>query len=87
VQLPRSRFPVLTSIFLGYTDTSLHLDRPVLPANMKFSGPDLMVTKFQTDMIVVTKNLLTVETLERAATRLLHAWPMLPFRTSATVSA
>ena len=54
---------------------------------MKFSGPDLMVTKFQTDMIVVTKNLLTAETLERAATRLLHAWPMLSFRTSVTVSA
>jgi hypothetical protein len=52
---------------------------------MKFSGPDLIAKGFQVDIIAVSENAFTGETLERAATRLLHAWPMLSFRTNLTV--
>jgi hypothetical protein len=54
---------------------------------MKFSGPDLMSSEFQVDIIAVSANVFNEETLERAATRFLHAWPMLSFRTNLTVSA
>lgn len=43
---------------------------------MKFTGPDLMVSKFQVDVIVVSQNVLHLGVLERAADRLLSAWPM-----------
>lgn len=46
-----------------------------------------MVATLQADMIVVSKNVFTADALERAATRLLHAWPMLSFRTNFTVSS
>jgi hypothetical protein len=53
---------------------------------MQFAGPDLMVSKFQVNIIVVTENVFTEETLQRAATQLLIAWPLLSFRTNLTVS-
>jgi hypothetical protein len=45
-----------------------------------------MPSGFQVDIIAVSENVLTSETLERAATRLLHSWPLLSFRTNFTVS-
>lgn len=53
---------------------------------MQFAGPDLMVSKFQVDSIAVTKNVFPEATLQRAATRLLQAWPFLSFQTNAVVS-
>ena len=53
---------------------------------MQLAGPDIMVSKFQVDVIVVTENVFTERTLQRAATRLLIAWPLLSFRTNLTVS-
>ena len=53
---------------------------------MQLAGPDIMVSKFQVDIIVVTENVFTERTLQRAATRLLIAWPLLSFRTNLTVS-
>jgi hypothetical protein len=53
---------------------------------MQFAGPDLMVSKFQANIIAVTENVFTEETLQRAATQLLIAWPLLSFRTNLTVS-
>jgi hypothetical protein len=54
---------------------------------MQFAGPDIMVSKFQVDVIVVTANIFTEKTLQRAATRLLIAWPFLSFRTNPSVSS
>lgn len=42
-------------------------------ATMKFAGPDLMISKFQTDIIVVSEYIFTEEALHEAATRLLAA--------------
>lgn len=53
---------------------------------MQLAGPDIMVSKFQVDVIVVTENVFTERTLQRAAARLLIAWPFLYFRTNLTVS-
>lgn len=53
---------------------------------MQLAGPDIMVSKFQVDVIVVTENVFTERTLQRAAARLLIAWPLLSFRTNLTVS-
>lgn len=53
---------------------------------MKFAGPDLMISKFQTDIIVVDGHIFTEEALHEAATRLLAAWPFLSYRTTLTVS-
>lgn len=55
-------------------------------AAMKFAGPDLMISKFQTDIIVVFEHIFTEEALHEAATRLLAAWPLLSYRTTLTVS-
>ena len=52
---------------------------------MQLAGPDIMVSEFQVDVIVVTENLFTERTLQRAAERLLIAWPFLSFRTNLTV--
>lgn len=52
---------------------------------MQFAGPDLMVSKFQVDIIVVTENVFSERSLQRAATRLLIAWPFLSFRTNIAV--
>jgi hypothetical protein len=60
---------------------------PLSPTNMKFSGADLMVATLQADMVVVSRNVFTADALERAAIRLLRAWPMLSFRTNVTVSS
>lgn len=53
--------------------------------NMQLAGPDLMVSKFQADVIAVTKNVFPEATLQRAATQLLQAWPFLSFQTNAIV--
>ena len=53
---------------------------------MKFSGPDLMASQFQVDIIAVSKNVFTEDVLRCAATRLLDSWPMLSFRTNFVVS-
>lgn len=53
---------------------------------MRFAGPDLMVSKFQTEVIIVSTNDYSVVELECAATHLLSAWPTLSFRTNLTVS-
>lgn len=53
---------------------------------MQLAGPDIMVSKFQVDVIVVTENVFTERMLQRAAARLLIAWPFLSFRTNLTVS-
>jgi hypothetical protein len=53
---------------------------------MQFTGPDLMVSKFQVNIVIVTENVFTEETLQHAATQLLTAWPLLSFRTNLTVS-
>jgi hypothetical protein len=53
---------------------------------MQFSGPDLTVSKFKVDVIVVTENVFTEFTLQRAATQLLIEWPFLSFRTNLPVS-
>lgn len=53
---------------------------------MIFSGPDLLVANFEISALVVTRNVLTADALENAASRLLEAWPMLSFRTSLRVS-
>jgi hypothetical protein len=53
---------------------------------MQFAGPDLMVSKFQVDLIAVTENVFAEATLQSAATQLLNAWPFLSFHTNAAVS-
>lgn len=53
---------------------------------MKLAGPDITVSKFQVDVIIVTENVFTERTLQHAAARLLIAWPFLSFRTNITVS-
>lgn len=54
---------------------------------MKFSGPDLIVSKFEVNALIVSRNVFSQEVLETAATRLLEAWPMLSFRMNALVSS
>lgn len=46
--------------------------------SMKLSGPDLLVSNFEISALVVTRNILTTDALENAASRLLEAWPMRP---------
>lgn len=52
---------------------------------MKFSGPDLVPGKFEVNATVVSKNILSKDVLEQAATRLLAAWPMLSYRVNTLV--
>jgi hypothetical protein len=52
---------------------------------MKFSGPDLLVSNFELNILVVSKNVFSESALEQAASRLLASWPMLSFRTSIMV--
>ena len=53
---------------------------------MKFSGPDLIVSKFEVNALIVSRNVFSQEVLETAANRLLEARPMLSFRMNALVS-
>ena len=53
---------------------------------MKFSGPDLLASKFQIDVVTMSHEVFTEEVLKRAAARLLCAWPTLAFRTNFRVS-
>jgi hypothetical protein len=53
---------------------------------MKFSGPDLLVSNFELNILILSKNVFSEIVLEQAASRLLASWPMLSFRTSFMVS-
>lgn len=53
---------------------------------MNFTGPDLMVSNFELNILIVSKNVFSKTSLEQAASRLLASWPMLSFRTSVMVS-
>jgi hypothetical protein len=52
---------------------------------MKFSGPDLVPGKFEVNATLVSKNVFSKEVLEKAASRVLVAWPMLSFRVNLLV--
>jgi hypothetical protein len=52
---------------------------------MKFSGPDLVPGKFEVNATIVSENVFSREVLEKAASRLLVAWPMLSFRVNLLV--
>ena len=60
--------------------------RHTQPFNMKFSGPDLLASKFQIDVVTMSQEVFTEDVLQRAAARLLCAWPTLAFRTNFRVS-